>query len=102
MERALRSVAAFALVSVVTPITCVIVIIGALVFLPLPATIPQPKPILESDVTHVLDKDGNEIAVFKHFETYIKVERPTSRRSSRTPSSRRRQALLRPRRRRRG
>src|SRR3979409_1210539 len=57
----------------VTPITCVMVIIGALIFLPLPATLPQPKPILESDVNHVLDTAGNEIAVFKHFETYIEV-----------------------------
>ncbi|MEY2434120.1 MAG: penicillin-binding protein [Acidimicrobiaceae bacterium] len=70
----LRSVAAFALVSVFTPITCVAVVFGALIFLPLPATLPKPKPILESDVTHIQDKDGNEIAVFKHFETYIKVE----------------------------
>jgi penicillin-binding protein 1A len=74
VARVLRSVAAFAVVSVVTPITCVFVIIGALIFLPLPATLPQPKPILESDVTHVLDTEGNEIAVFKQFETYIKVE----------------------------
>ena len=70
----LRSLAAFLIVSVVTPITCVVVIIGALIILPLPATLPQPKPILESDVNHVLDTDGNEIAVYKHFETYIKVE----------------------------
>ncbi|MEY2403288.1 MAG: penicillin-binding protein [Acidimicrobiaceae bacterium] len=49
------------------------VIIGALIFLPLPATLPQPKPILESDVSHVLDTAGNEIAVFKQFEMYIKV-----------------------------
>jgi penicillin-binding protein 1A len=74
VARVLRSIAAFAIVSVVTPITCVIVIIGALIFLPLPATLPQPKPILESDVTHVLDTAGNEIAVFKQVETYIKVE----------------------------
>ena len=73
--RVLRSIAAFALVSVVTPITCVIVIIGALIFLPLPATLPEPKPILESDVTHIMDSTGNtEIAVYKHFETFIKVE----------------------------
>ena len=71
--RGLRATAAFAIVSVVTPITCVVVILAALIFLPLPATLPKPKPILESDVTHVLDKDGNEIAVFKHFETYIKL-----------------------------
>jgi len=74
VARALRSIAAFAIVSVVTPITCVMVIIGALIFLPLPATLPEPKPILESDVNHVLDTAGNEIAVYKHFETYIKVE----------------------------
>ena len=71
--RGLRAIAAFAIVSVVTPITCVAVILAALIFLPLPATLPKPKPILESDVTHVLDKDGNEIAVFKHFETYTPV-----------------------------
>ena len=73
VNRALRSIAAFAVVSVVTPITCVMVIFAALIFLPLPATLPQPKPILERDVTHVLDADGNEIAVFKQFETYIEV-----------------------------
>ncbi|HEV3227564.1 MAG TPA: transglycosylase domain-containing protein [Acidimicrobiales bacterium] len=73
MVRALRAVAAFAIVSVVTPITCVVVVIGALIFLPLPATLPKPKPILESDVTHVVDKDGNEIGVFKQYETYIKA-----------------------------
>src|SRR3981081_4537946 len=50
------------------------VVFGPLIFLPLPATLPEPKPVLESDVTHVLDSAGNEIAVFKHFETFIKVE----------------------------
>ena len=73
MLRVLRAIAAFAIVSVITPIFCVAVVLAALIFLPLPATLPTPKPILESDVTHVLDKDGNEIAVFKHFETYIKL-----------------------------
>jgi penicillin-binding protein 1A len=72
--RVLRSIAAFAVVSVVTPITCVIVIIGALIFLPLPATLPEPKPILESGVTQVLDTNNNEIAVYKPVETYIKVD----------------------------
>jgi penicillin-binding protein 1A len=71
--RVLRSIAAFLVVSIVTPITCVIVIIGALIFLPLPATLPQPKPILESGITHVLDSAGDEIGVFKHFETYLDV-----------------------------
>ena len=55
MPKLLRAAAAFLVVSVATPLTCVMVIIGALIFLPLPATLPQPKPILESGITHVLD-----------------------------------------------
>src|SRR5688572_18351425 len=74
MRRVLRSIAAFAIVSVVTPITCVAVILGTLVFLPLPATLPQPKPILERDASHIKDSTGNEIGVFKQFETSIAFE----------------------------
>ena len=73
MLRVLRAIAAFAIVSVITPIFCVAVVLAALIFLPLPATLPTPKPILESDVTHVVDEAGNEIAVFKHYETYTRV-----------------------------
>ena len=73
MHRVLRAIAAFAVVSVITPVTCVMVILAALIFLPLPATLPQPKPVLESGITHVLDSAGNEIGVYKHFETYLEV-----------------------------
>ena len=74
MCRALRAIAAFLLVSVATPITCVVVILATLIFLPLPATLPQPKPILERDASHLFDALGNEIGVFKQFETSIAFE----------------------------
>lgn len=50
------------------------VILGALIFLPLPATLPTPKPILESDASRILDAHGNEIGLFKQFETSIAFE----------------------------
>ena len=41
--------------------------------MPLPATLPQPKSGVESSVTHVFDADGNEIGIYKQFETNIPV-----------------------------
>jgi penicillin-binding protein 1A len=64
---------AFSLVAFFMPIACVTVVLATLIFLPLPATIPQPKPGVESSVTHVLDDEGNEIGVFKQFDTNIPV-----------------------------
>jgi penicillin-binding protein 1A len=74
LGRAIRSLAAVILVSVFTPIACVGVVLASLIFLPLPATLPQPKPGIEAQSTHVLDANGDEIAVFKGFETSIPVE----------------------------
>ncbi|MGI8664401.1 MAG: transglycosylase domain-containing protein [Acidimicrobiales bacterium] len=70
----LRGMTAFFVVVVLTPITCVAVVLAALIFLPLPATLPQPKAVLDSQATHVVDANGNEIAVFKQFETSIPVQ----------------------------
>jgi penicillin-binding protein 1A len=70
----LRLVGAFLIVAVVTPVTSAVVALGTLVFVPLPATLPQAEPGLESRISHVLDKDGNEIAIFREFETSITVQ----------------------------
>ena len=53
----------------VTPVVCAGVVLGASIFLPLPATLPDPKPGIESQITHVFDVNGNEIALFREFET---------------------------------
>jgi penicillin-binding protein 1A len=56
-----------------TPIVCVAVVLATLIFMPLPATLPQPRAGVESSVSHVLDADGNEIGIYKQFDTNIPV-----------------------------
>ena len=70
-----RNLAALGIVGFLTPIICAGVALGALIFLPLPATLPEEVTGIRSDVTHVLDADGNEIAVFREFETRTPVTR---------------------------
>ena len=60
-------------VSVVVPIAIVVTILGTLIFLPLPATIPQPNPISTISPTQVYDRDGNLIATFQQFNQRIPV-----------------------------
>ncbi|MGH9186128.1 MAG: transglycosylase domain-containing protein, partial [Acidimicrobiales bacterium] len=71
MRSPLKAFAAFLVVSVATPAVATGVVFGAMIFLPLPATLPTAKPGLESRISHVLDKDGNEIAIFREFETSV-------------------------------
>ena len=62
------------LVALFTPVACVMVVLATLIFLPLPATLPQPRPNAAPNVTHVLDANGNEIGIYKKFDTNIPVE----------------------------
>jgi penicillin-binding protein 1A len=73
--RSLRTVAALVLVAVITPVVCAGVALGSLIFLPLPATLPTPKAGVDSQATHVLDAAGNEIALFKQYDTSIPVQK---------------------------
>ncbi len=61
------------LVALFTPVACVMVVLATLIFLPLPATLPQPRPNAAPNVTHVLDANGNEIGIYKKFDTNIPV-----------------------------
>ena len=72
--RLLRGVAAVVVVVIITPIVCAGVLLGSLIFLPLPATLPTAKPTVDSQSTHVYDAAGNEIATFKQFDTSIPVQ----------------------------
>ena len=74
IRRVLRSIAALLLVIILTPIASAGVALASLIFLPLPATLPTPKPTVDSQSTHVYDAVGNEIAVFKEFDTSIPVQ----------------------------
>jgi penicillin-binding protein 1A len=73
MRSLLRTLVALGLVGVVTPVACAGLVLATLIFLPLPATLPVATPTLDSRTTHVVDSAGNEIALFKEFETAIPV-----------------------------
>jgi penicillin-binding protein 1A len=73
IRHTLRSLLALGIVGFVTPIVSAGVALAALIFLPLPATLPEAQPGIESTVTHVLDSELNEIAVFREFETRTPV-----------------------------
>ena len=71
MRRVLNYLGGFVLLLVVMPVLTVCVLLGTLIFLPLPATLPVARQGFEARATHVFDKDGNELAVWKEFETSI-------------------------------
>src|SRR5438132_880396 len=60
--------------SVAAPIAVLVTVLAAFLFLPLPATLPEARAVQGSIVSHVLDKDGNEIAVFREFEQNLPVQ----------------------------
>ena len=60
--------------TVVIPIVVAAIVLGSLLFLPLPATLPQAKPISTSQESHVYDSTGNEIATFHAFDQNIPVK----------------------------
>jgi penicillin-binding protein 1A len=67
--------AALAVVIVVlTPVTSAGVMLGAFLFLPLPAELPERVPPSPSQISRVYDAAGNQIGTFRQFETSIPVE----------------------------
>jgi penicillin-binding protein 1A len=68
-----RALAALGIVGFLTPVVSAGVALSALVFLPLPATLPEPALTVESQVTRILDSELNEIAVLREFETRTPV-----------------------------
>ena len=56
------------------PLTAGITILGSLIFLPLPATLPTPKANLVSLPSQVYDANGNLIATFQQFDQSIPVQ----------------------------
>ena len=69
-----RAVVLFLFCTTVVPIVVAVVILGTLLFVPLPATLPEPRQVESSQASRVLDAQGNEIAVFKAFEQNVPVQ----------------------------
>src|SRR3954467_12288418 len=74
MHKAIRAALVFIATVILVPIGTVGTVLGAFLFLPLPATLPKPKPGVTSSMSHVYDINGKEIAVFREFETSIPIQ----------------------------
>ncbi len=53
------------------PATVFVCVLGAFIFLPLPATLPTPKDSLPSQASKIFDINGQEIATFRTFEQNV-------------------------------
>jgi penicillin-binding protein 1A len=71
MRRIVRAVSVFVLSTVVVPVGVATTVLASFLFLPLPATLPVPKATIESQISHIYDINGNEIGLFRKFETAI-------------------------------
>ena len=56
------------------PLVATTTIVGSLIFLPLPATLPNPKAFFISRPSVVLDATGNQIATFSEFDQSVPVQ----------------------------
>ena len=71
----LKAVSMFLVVAVLAPLVTAGTALAAVLYLPFPAPeLPEPKPNVESRITHILDATGAEIGVFRRFDTSIPVE----------------------------
>ena len=74
MRRFFRTLCAFVVIALLTPVTSAGVLLMTYLFLPLPANLPEPPDIRLSQTSRVFDADGNQIGTFKQFETSIPVK----------------------------
>jgi len=70
-----KAVSVFLVVAVLAPLITAGTALAAVLYLPFPAPeLPEPKPSVESRITHILDATGAEIGVLRRFDTSIPVE----------------------------
>ena len=60
--------------SVAVPIGVITTVLAAFIFLPLPASLPEPKDIVESQTSHILDINGKQIATIQKADQNIPVD----------------------------
>ena len=65
----------FLLIAIVAPVVTTGTALFSIIYLPFPAPeLPEPKPNVESRITHILDANGQEIGVLRRFDTSIPVK----------------------------
>ncbi|MDQ3758184.1 MAG: transglycosylase domain-containing protein, partial [Actinomycetota bacterium] len=73
LRRASRAIALFLICALAVPAAVTGTVLATFLFAPLPAALPEPKGNEASQVSHVLDANGDEIGVFRRFEQSIPV-----------------------------
>jgi penicillin-binding protein 1A len=73
LRRTGRTVALFLICSAAVPLAVTTTVLATFLFVPLPTTLPDPKLNAASQVSHILDANGDEIGVFREFEQTIPV-----------------------------
>ena len=71
MRRTLKTVAAILIVALATPAAASGVMLASYLFLPLPANLPDRTGREAAQISRVYDAGGNQIGIFKQFETSI-------------------------------
>jgi penicillin-binding protein 1A len=71
LRASLKALGVFLVCAVAVPVGTAATVLGAFLFLPLPAALPTPRSALPSQPSRVLDIDGNEIGIFRRFETSV-------------------------------
>jgi penicillin-binding protein 1A len=74
MRRVLRALAIMLVTVLVVPVATGGTVMAALLFLPLPASMPTPLEGVTAQVSHIYDINGQEIGQFRQFETTKPVE----------------------------
>jgi penicillin-binding protein 1A len=72
--RVLKAIGVVALTAAFVPLATAGTVLGAFLFLPLPATLPDPRPGIDAQVTRVYDINGNEIGQFRQFDLTAPVQ----------------------------
>ena len=73
MRRILKTIAVFFLCSAGVPIAVTVTILTAFLFLPLPASLPDAKATIGSQISKILDANGKEIGIFREFEQNVPI-----------------------------
>ncbi len=74
LRHVLRGFSVVTLSVLLLPATVFTCILGGFIFLPLPANLPEPKPIVSSEASKIYDVNGAELATLRKFDQNLPVE----------------------------
>src|SRR5882724_3693727 len=74
MRRFLKAIALLVVTVIVVPTMTAGTVLASFLFLPLPASVPTPTRAVDAQIATVYDIEGNEVGVFRQFDTTAPVQ----------------------------